>query len=209
MGPDEIRGRDDREPWLPSRLRSGVAAAVVLVLGALGAQSVLGSDREAAGPAGPTSTPSTSAPSTSAPPDRVGRARPGVPSSYVSVLAVCDVGTDHRSRLAVRFLLENETGEDITVEFVRPLLPRGGLRPLGTSVVSADCYRWLPGDPDRVIPPSQARMVTLQLGLPPTCPSTLPVQAAVRFRGQDEAYTVILDLLDDLRGISFDTCGSP
>ena len=133
----------------------------------------------------------------------------GPASRLLRAEAVCDVGTDHGRRLAVRFLVSNKGSRPLRVLSAGPTLLTGGMRSLSTSVVRGDCYRWLPGGPDDVIAPGESRAVTMQLRLPRTCPWALPVRAMLLVRPvgtSGPGRSVTFQLVDVLAGTRFDSC---
>ena len=211
---DEIAGGSTRRPRPPlaGRVAWSAVAVVALVSAGLAAPSLLDPGTPESGrapaPVVPTTAPAdpAPAPATSTPPAVDPPRLPRAAGSPVSVEAVCTVGTDHTRQLAVRFLMTNETAADLTVLSVRPVLPLGGLRTVGISVVRGDCYRWLPGGPDDVVPPGDSRAVTMRFLLPRTCPWPLPVQARVRVRGPDGTRGQTLRVLSDLGGTDFESC---
>jgi len=134
----------------------------------------------------------------------------GLPAGPVPALSlgeVCQpVHTDGRTRLDVSFTLVNTVDRPVTLVRVVPELPLGGLRELRTEVRSGTCAA--PGPPVRtgVIPGRGAVLAVFQLGLPPTCPAPLPVQATVAERRGARPVVATVLLLADLGGLHFATC---
>jgi hypothetical protein len=133
-------------------------------------------------------------------------------SGYVSVRAVCPPLTDGRTKLTVRFLLRNETGLPEELIRVTPELSLGGLRPQGAAVQRGTCAHPI-GKPTapatNPMPPGGTLIVSLEFGLPKSCPAPYPVQAVVTVGIGGALRMDTVALYTDLGSVAFDLCKTP
>jgi hypothetical protein len=128
------------------------------------------------------------------------------PVGALALRGLCAVRSDYRTTLEVEFALENTTAVPATLVSVTPLLPLAGLRVRGTALRGGTCRDRGPARTAGAVPGRGIVVVTFRLGLPPTCPQALPVQATVRDRSARGDLTSQVTLLSDLGGIRFETC---
>jgi hypothetical protein len=125
----------------------------------------------------------------------------------LSVGELCrPVRTDGRTRLGVSFTLVNTLDNPVTLVRVEPVFPLRGLRALSTEIRSGSCAA--PGPPVRTgeIRGHGTVLAVFLLGLPPTCPAPLPVQARVAERRGTSPVVATVPLLNDLGTLHFTTC---
>jgi hypothetical protein len=133
-------------------------------------------------------------------------------SGYVSVSAVCPPLTDGRTTLTVRFLLRNVTGLPEELIRVTPELSLGGLRPRGAAVQRGSCAHPT-GKPTapatNPMPPGGTLIVSLDFGLPKSCPAPYPIQAVVTVGIGGVLRMDTVALYTDLGSVAFDLCKTP
>jgi hypothetical protein len=133
-------------------------------------------------------------------------------SGYVSVGAVCPPLTDGKTTLTVRFLLRNVTGLPEELIQVTPELSLGGLHPRGAAVQRGTCAHPT-GKPTapatNPMPPGGTLIVSLDFGLPKSCPAPYPIQAVVTVGIGGVLRMDTVALYTDLGSVKFDLCQSP
>jgi hypothetical protein len=191
---DELQQGSDR---IPSRMPRWVTAAVVALVVAGGAVTVLRGDGD---------SPTEPAPSPTNTPTRVVPIED--PLTMISSSSGVCRETDHRRHLTVIFGVVNLSSESVIVRKVRPVTPLGGLRLIGQSIGIAACGEVQTNDGSRVLTAGRSLAVSFTFRLPKKCPAPLPVQAAVTVSriGGARQVTDPIPVLSDLGGIEFEQC---
>ena len=132
-------------------------------------------------------------------------------SGYVSAQQICPVSTDHRTTLAISFILHNDTPVTERVQQLKPALPLGGLVSRGVVIRSGTCT----GPSGTAVRPAgqvlaagTTMLVTVHLGLTKTCPHPLPVELDVTLSINGDVRAQQLSLFNDLGSIPFASCTS-
>lgn len=122
---------------------------------------------------------------------------------------ICSAVTDGRRSLSVSFTLVNIGTRDVTVIDVAPVLPIGGLRPLGPNQAGGTCEHPEKQAPGGLLTPGATQLITMRFQLPSRCPQPYPVQARVKLRVNEMVGTTTVAVYNDLGAVDFDTCPDP
>jgi hypothetical protein len=169
---DEIGSGAAPPPRRARALLVGLVVAAVVVAGVVALRR--GVDPVEVQP--PASPPAAQMPR---PPGQLAPTEELPPVPALTVAQVCrPLRTDGRTTLDVRFTLVNTLAQPVTLVRITPVFPLRGLRALRTEIRSGTCAASGPPLPTGAIGGHAAALVSFRLGLPPTCPTPLPVEAA-------------------------------